>query len=84
MTAYKLTVLQLDEVKGCTVVCRQCKAKVTVLLAQLESLDRSKECPGCGKDYDQSLIETLKGLKAASTHIGTSAFSVEFHITQEP
>ena len=60
MAPYRLDVLELGEIKECTVSCPNCQTKISLRLDRMAPIARA--CPSCNKKFDQDLDGALSGL----------------------
>jgi hypothetical protein len=83
MTAYKLNVLQLAELRECTVECPHCHTRISLALGIDRMAPVPKACPTCPQTFDDNLGRVLAGLREAHTYAAHTNFKVEFHIRTE-
>ena len=78
MTPYRLDVLQLGEIKECTVMCPACQTKISLRLDRMAPIARA--CPSCSKKFDKDLDGALSGLREAYAYAQQTPFKIEFYI----
>jgi len=78
MTPYRLDVLQLGEIKECTVTYPDCQTKISLRLDRMAPVARA--CPSCSKKFDQDLDGALSGLREAYAYAQHTPFKIEFYI----
>jgi protein-arginine kinase activator protein McsA len=75
---YRLDVVQLDEIRECTVSCPNCQTKISLRLDRMTPIARA--CPSCNKKFDQDLDGALSGLREAYAYAQQTVFKIEFYI----
>ena len=78
MAPYRLDVLELGEIKECTVSCPNCQTKISLRLDRMAPIARA--CPSCNKKFDQDLDGALSGLREAYAYAQQTLFKIEFYI----
>jgi hypothetical protein len=78
MTPYRMDVLQLGEIKECTVMCPDCQTKISLRLDRMAPIARA--CPSSNKKFDQDLDGALSSLREAYAYAHQTPFKIEFHI----
>jgi hypothetical protein len=81
MTPYKLEVLQLLEIKECTISCPDCQTQITVRLDRPAPIPNL--CPSCQKKLDADLSSVLLNLREAHISAKATSFGIEFQIREE-
>jgi len=78
MTPYRLDVLQLGEIKECTIMCLDCQTKISLRLDRMAPVARA--CPSCNRKFDNDLEGALSALREAYAFAQQTLFRIEFYI----